>query len=162
MPEVDKNGASAPEDEIKTLPMSEENETGASRKDPTPGPSSRPSGPVNAPLAFVKGHTRASSSPARSSSDFYEDARSEPYRSSASVERQQNTQSEIDDDDLDLLPPLETFFAPLPTLVERASLTGSLENDLLPSTPLTEEQLRHADSVLKVDVLDFLLLRSLS
>lgn len=107
---------------------------------------------TNAPLAFVKGHTRASSSPAHSQSEHFEDARSEPFR--ASVEKQ-NTQSEIDDvddDDLDLLPPLETFFVPLPTLVERCSLSGSLENDLLPSTPLTEEQMRHADSVLKEDL----------
>ena len=40
--------------------------------------------------------------------------------------------------DLELLPPLEAF------LQENASLCGSLENDLLPSTPLTEEQLRAA------------------
>ena len=40
--------------------------------------------------------------------------------------------------DLELLPPLEAF------LQENASLCGSLENDLLPSTPLTEEQIRAA------------------
>merc|ERR1712038_1494445 len=36
------------------------------------------------------------------------------------------------------------------------SLAGSLEleNDLLPSTPLTDEQLRHADSVLKDELVE--------
>jgi len=51
------------------------------------------------------------------------------------------------DDDLDFLPPLETFF----NLVnDRAgSINSCLESDLFPSTPLTDEQMRHADSVLK-------------
>jgi hypothetical protein len=48
--------------------------------------------------------------------------------------------------DFELLPPLENLLA------EMSSLTGSMENDLLPSTPLTEEQLRRADSVLKEDL----------
>ena len=58
------------------------------------------------------------------------------------------------------LPPLETF---LDTIQFDGlsdgicgSLAGSLEleNDLLPSTPLTDEQLRHADAVLKDELVD--------
>lgn len=68
---------------------------------------------------------------------------------------------ESDYSDLEL-PPLETFLGDfgglcLPDLdlrAECASLAASLEmeNDVLPSTPLTEEQLRHADSVLKEEL----------
>ncbi len=59
----------------------------------------------------------------------------------------------VDDDDLEL-PPLETLlggfgFPALEFQADGISLTAELENDLLPSTPLTEEQLRNADSVLK-------------
>ena len=57
----------------------------------------------------------------------------------------------LDEDDLQL-PPLETFLSEFPGLdlnPECASLAAELENDLLPSTPLTEDQLRHADSVLQ-------------
>ena len=48
------------------------------------------------------------------------------------------------DDDLEL-PPLETFFGEFDGLAlhpDCASLAADLENDLLPSTPLTEDQLR--------------------
>jgi len=57
----------------------------------------------------------------------------------------------LNDDELQL-PPLETFFDEIPELSlnpECASLAAELENDLFPSTPLTEDQLRHADSVLQ-------------
>ena len=55
------------------------------------------------------------------------------------------------------LPPLESFLDTMKfdglnfSEVICGSLAGSLEleNDILPSTPLTDEQLRHADSVLK-------------
>jgi len=60
------------------------------------------------------------------------------------------------------LPPLETFLDTIKfdglDLSEGicGSLAGSLEleNDLLPSTPLTDEQLRHADSVLKDELVE--------
>ena len=60
------------------------------------------------------------------------------------------------------LPPLETFLDTIKfdglDLSEGicGSLAGSLEleNGLLPSTPLTDEQLRHADSVLKDDLVE--------
>ena len=61
------------------------------------------------------------------------------------------------------LPPLEAFldtikFDGLEHLSEGiyGSIAGSLEleNDLLPSTPLTDEQLRHADSVLKDELVE--------
>ena len=54
----------------------------------------------------------------------------------------------LNDDDLQL-PPLETFFgefAGLDLNPDSVSLAAELENDLLPSTPLTEDQLRNADS----------------
>ena len=99
-------------------------------------------------------------SPSHSQSESaFEDARSELESEVLQLQQQQQLQQqrrgsrgqreESTDfsDDLEL-PPLETFFS----LAERASLSGSLENDLLPSTPLTEEQLRHADSVLKEDL----------
>merc|ERR1712223_1116341 len=50
------------------------------------------------------------------------------------------------------LPPLETFFDEIPELSlnpECVSLAAELENDLFPATPLTEDQRRHADSVLQ-------------
>ena len=56
----------------------------------------------------------------------------------------------LNDDDLQL-PPLETFFGEFTGLdlnPDCVSLAAELENDLLPSTPLTEDQLRHADSSL--------------
>ena len=59
----------------------------------------------------------------------------------------------LDDDELQL-PPLESFFEDIhgcyslnPDSVSLAD--AELENDLFPSTPLTEDQLRHADSVLQ-------------
>lgn len=60
------------------------------------------------------------------------------------------------------LPPLETFLESMKfneyNLSEGicGSLAASLEleNDVLPSTPLTEEQLRHADSVLKDEMVE--------
>ena len=60
------------------------------------------------------------------------------------------------------LPPLETFLDTIKfdglDLSEGiyGSIAGSLEleNDLLPSTPLTDEQLRHADSVLKDELVE--------
>lgn len=69
------------------------------------------------------------------------------------IVRQDEVRSAEDGEDeeevLALLPPLETFFQ-FPA--ETGSLTGSIENDLIPSTPLTEEQLKRADSVLKEDL----------
>ena len=53
------------------------------------------------------------------------------------------------------LPPLETFlkFGGLDLSEDICgSFAGSLENDLLPSTPLTDEQMRHADSVLNEEM----------
>ena len=55
------------------------------------------------------------------------------------------------------LPPLETFFDGLNFNGLDLAVNGcgslatslELENDILPSTPLTDEQLKHADSVLK-------------
>ena len=53
------------------------------------------------------------------------------------------------------LPPLETFLDSIKfdgldlSNGICGSLAGSLENDLLPSTPLTDEQLKYAESVLK-------------
>ena len=60
------------------------------------------------------------------------------------------------------LPPLESFLDTIKfnelDLSEGiyGSIAGSLEleNDLLPSTPLTDEQLRHADSVLKDELVE--------
>ena len=98
----------------------------------------------------------SSLSPSHSQTESaFEDARSE-LESDAAIQRagscsrsprEESTPEDDFSDDLEL-PPLETFFS----LAERASLSGSMENDLLPSTPLTEEQLRHADSVLKEDL----------
>lgn len=131
---------------------------------PVPGEDGPFQGPLPAP-ALTRGHHSRSRSGSRvsflrksaeneaasrgisaspSHSDHFEDARSEPFPSMRSS-------GSLDDDDLDLLPPLETFF-PLPTLQERASLCGSIENDLLPSTPLTEEQLRMVDSAIQEDL----------
>lgn len=100
------------------------------------------------------GSARSSPSPSLSQSQTesaFEDARSEIesdvpgiQRGGARAHREESTDFS---DDLEL-PPLESFFS----LAERASLNGSIENDLLPSTPLTEEQLKHADSVLKDDL----------
>ena len=88
-------------------------------------------------------------------SEAFEDARSEveshiksPIRISDSQDNIQvdKTPSKdmLDDDDLQL-PPLETFFDEIPELSlnpECVSLAEQLENDLFPSTPLTEDQLR--------------------
>jgi len=98
-------------------------------------------------------------------SEAFEDARSEvesqlksPVRLSDSLDNIQvdknGPKHSFDDDDLEL-PPLETFFDEIPELslhpecVSLPSLAAELENDLFPSTPLTEDQLRHADSVLQ-------------
>ena len=94
-------------------------------------------------------------------SEAFEDARSEidsqvksPLKSSDSIDNIQVDKSSkdiLDEDDLQL-PPLETFFGEFPGLdlnPECVSLAAELEHDLLPSTPLTEDQLRHADSVLQ-------------
>ncbi len=62
-----------------------------------------------------------------------------------------NSKDILNDDELQL-PPLETFFEEIPELSlnpECVSLAADLENDLFPSTPLTDDQLRHADSVLQ-------------
>jgi len=95
-----------------------------------------------------------------SMSEAFEDARSEidsQIKSPSSLDIIQVDKSSTKDlldevDDFHLLPPLETFFGEFPGLdlnPECVSLTAELENDLLPSTPLTEDQLRHADSVLQ-------------
>ena len=98
-------------------------------------------------------------------SEAFEDARSEvesqlklPVRLSDSLDNIQvdtnGPKHSFDDDDLEL-PPLETFFDEIPELtlhpecVSLPSLAAELENDLFPSTPLTEDQLRHADSELQ-------------
>ena len=57
---------------------------------------------------------------------------------------QRDSKDILNDDELQL-PPLETFFDEIPELSlnpECASLAAELENDLFPSTPLTEDQLR--------------------
>ena len=130
---------------------------------PAPAPFPRSSAyhrrtPMPMPLSISSiSHLRDSSSP--SHSETYEDAQSEPFilpdgtmpRRGSSVgpeshfARRQRSASEFSE--LEPLPPLE------PYLPEAGSLDGSiLENDLLPSTPLTDEQMRHADSVLKEDL----------
>ena len=93
-----------------------------------------------------------------SMSEAFEDARSEvesqlksPVRLSDSLDNIQvdknGPKHSFDDDDLEL-PPLETFFDEIPELtlhpecVSLPSLAAELENDLFPSTPLTEDQLR--------------------
>eukprot|EP00095_Tigriopus_kingsejongensis_P003542 maker-scaffold106_size358372-snap-gene-2.32 protein:Tk03542 transcript:maker-scaffold106_size358372-snap-gene-2.32-mRNA-1 annotation:"adipor-like receptor cg5315" len=107
--------------------------------------------------AWLRGHQRSrsgsrirfqrsASSPSHSASDHFEDARSEPFLAGGRPTRSAS------EDDLDFLPPLESFLPALPTLQERASLCGSLENDLMPSTPLTEEQLRQVDSVIQAEL----------
>jgi adiponectin receptor len=68
---------------------------------------------------------------------------------------QRDSKDNIYNDDELQLPPLETFFVEIPELSlnpECASLAAELENDLFPSTPLTEDQLRHADSVLQQEL----------
>jgi len=68
---------------------------------------------------------------------------------------QRDSKDNIYNDDELQLPPLETFFDEIPELSlnpECASLAAELENDLFPSTPLTEDQLRHADSVLQQEL----------
>lgn len=87
-----------------------------------------------------------------SMSEAFEDARSEiesqiksPIRSADSFDNIQTDKKDILDDDELQLPPLETFFDEIPELSlnpECVSLAHDLENDLFPSTPLTEDQLR--------------------
>lgn len=101
-------------------------------------------------------------------SEAFEDARSEvesqiksPLRSADSIDNIQVVEK-LDDELIDCsknildedlqLPPLEHFFDEIPELSlnpECVSLAADFENDLFPSTPLTEDQLRHADSVLQ-------------
>ncbi len=110
-----------------------------------------------APIRSRSGHRRSRST--SSHSEHFEDARGEPFTVSNAAAQQQReagpserVKSDAADDDLDFLPPLETFFSLVSD--HAVSLSGSCleENDLLPSTPLTEEQLRRADSVLKEDL----------
>ena len=99
-------------------------------------------------------------------SEMFEDARSEvescqiKSQYSCSFNKSFEDLDKIekkDDDMLDVdeleLPPLESFFNDIqsyPLHPESVSLTADeLENDLFPSTPLSEDQLRHADSVLQ-------------
>lgn len=96
-----------------------------------------------------------------SMSEAFEDARSEvdsqmksptTYDSLEKIQVIEKSASKdlLNDDDLQL-PPLETFFGEFTGLdlnPDCVSLAAELENDLLPSTPLTEDQLRHADSSL--------------
>ena len=90
-------------------------------------------------------------------SEAFEDARSEvesqiksPIRRADSldniqVDKTADPKDIFDNDDELQLPPLETFFDEIPELSlnpECVSLAAELENDLFPSTPLTEDQLR--------------------
>ena len=103
---------------------------------------------------FKKKSYLISASVDASMSEAFEDARSEidsQIKSPSSLDIIQVDKSSTKDlldevDDFHLLPPLETFFGEFPGLdlnPECVSLTAELENDLLPSTPLTEDQLRY-------------------
>ena len=87
--------------------------------------------------------------------EVFEDARSEPDEIRP-VPAQQSDRNETYFSDLELLPPLETFLdkwhRDLGGDVTSLAASLELENDVLPSTPLTEEQLLHADSVLKEEL----------
>lgn len=82
-------------------------------------------------------------------SEAFEDARSEPDEI-----KPLPVSSEAEEFPDFELPPLETFLGlgelHWPPHGDAGSLAGSLEleNDLLPSTPLTDEQLRHAESLI--------------
>merc|ERR1719273_497434 len=99
-------------------------------------------------------------------SEAFEDARSEIesqiilHKSPSDLDhievldKEESTKDILEDDELQL-PPLETFFGDITELTlnpETVSLAAELENDLFPSTPLTEDQLRHADSVLQQEL----------
>ena len=93
-----------------------------------------------------------------SMSEAFEDARSEiescqivksSMQLSDSIDKidvdKRSSKDILDDDDELQLPPLETFFGEITELSlnpESVSLAAELENDLFPSTPLTEDQLR--------------------
>lgn len=98
-------------------------------------------------------------------SEMFEDARSEVEscqikshyscsfnKSFEDLDKIEKKDELLDVDELEL-PPLESFFNDIqsfPLHPENVSLTADeLENDLFPSTPLSEDQLRHADSVLQ-------------
>jgi len=88
-----------------------------------------------------------SSSPS-SLSELFEDARSEPYDDRRQSQPSRRT-SEFSDMEF---PPLEEFVVPdLAKFVEEEPLSD--ENDLFPSTPLTEEQLRQNDKIPVSDML---------
>ena len=86
-------------------------------------------------------------------SEAFEDARSEidsQIKSPSSldiIQVDKSTKDLLDEvDDFHLLPPLKTFYGEFPGLdlnPECVSLTAELESEMLPSTPLTEDQLRY-------------------